>query len=105
MTAARGVALRALAVAVVVVAVLLLRGGGGTGTSSHFQNAGQLVKGDEVQVGGRRVGSVSEDQLTDDNQAADQDRGRGRLRAAARGHDGRRSARPRCRASPTATSR
>ena len=34
-----------------------------------FQNAGQLVKGDDVQIGGRRVGSVDDILLTDDNQA------------------------------------
>ena len=62
MTAARGVALGALVVAVVVVAVVLLRGGGTHTYTLRFQNAGQLVKDDDVQVGGRRVGSVARHQ-------------------------------------------
>jgi phospholipid/cholesterol/gamma-HCH transport system substrate-binding protein len=68
-TAARAVAFGALAVAVVVVAVVLLSGGGGTRYELRFQNAGQLVKDNDVQVGGRRVGSVREIELTDGNQA------------------------------------
>jgi phospholipid/cholesterol/gamma-HCH transport system substrate-binding protein len=67
--AARGAALGALVLAVVVVAVLLLRGDGGTTYKLRFQNAGQLVKDDDVQVGGRRIGSVRDIELTDDNQA------------------------------------
>jgi phospholipid/cholesterol/gamma-HCH transport system substrate-binding protein len=70
MTAARGVALGALAVAVVVVAVILLSGGSEHTYRLLFQNAGQLVKDDDVQVGGRRVGSVRKIELTGDNQAA-----------------------------------
>ena len=69
MTAARGAALAVLVVAIAVVAVLLLRGGGETQYGLVFQNAGQLVKGDEVQVGGRPVGSVKDIELTKDNQA------------------------------------
>ena len=65
----RVVAVGALALAVVVVAVLLLRGGGGHSYRIVFQNAGQLVKGDEVQVGGRKIGSVKEIELTNDNLA------------------------------------
>jgi phospholipid/cholesterol/gamma-HCH transport system substrate-binding protein len=67
--AARGVALGALAVAIVVVAFVLLRGDGGTTYKLRFQNAGQLVKDDDVQVGGRRIGSVRKIALTSDNQA------------------------------------
>jgi phospholipid/cholesterol/gamma-HCH transport system substrate-binding protein len=69
MTAARGVALGALAVAVVVVAVILLSGGSQHTYKLRFENAGQLVKDDDVQVGGRRVGSVRKIELTDNNQA------------------------------------
>jgi phospholipid/cholesterol/gamma-HCH transport system substrate-binding protein len=69
MTAARGVALGALAVAVVVVAVILLSGGSQHTYKLRFENAGQLVKDDDVQVGGRRVGSVRKIELTSDNQA------------------------------------
>jgi phospholipid/cholesterol/gamma-HCH transport system substrate-binding protein len=67
--AARGVALGALVLAVAVVAVLLLRGDGGSTYKLRFENAGQLVKDDDVQVGGRRIGSVRKISLTDDNQA------------------------------------
>jgi phospholipid/cholesterol/gamma-HCH transport system substrate-binding protein len=67
--AARGVALGALVLAVAVVAVLLLRGDGGSTYKLRFENAGQLVKDDDVQVGGRRIGSVRKIALTDDNQA------------------------------------
>jgi phospholipid/cholesterol/gamma-HCH transport system substrate-binding protein len=66
---ARLAAVGALALAIVVVAVLLLRGGGGHSYRIVFQNAGQLVKGDDVQVGGRRVGSVKQISLTNDNLA------------------------------------
>ena len=69
MTAARGVALGALAVAVVVVAVILLSSGSQHTYKLVFQNAGQLVKDDDVQVGGRRVGSVRKIELTDNNLA------------------------------------
>ncbi|MFL5843948.1 MAG: MlaD family protein [Solirubrobacteraceae bacterium] len=69
MTAARGVALGALVVAVVVVAVVLLGGGSTHDYELTFDNAGQLVKGDDVQVGGRRIGSVNKIELTDNNQA------------------------------------
>src|SRR3954449_7012440 len=69
MTAARGVALGALAVAIVVVAVILLGGGDQYTYKLVFQNAGQLVKDDDVQVGGRRIGSVRKITLTNDNRA------------------------------------
>ena len=69
MTIARGVAVAALALAIVLVAVLLLRGGGTHQYDLVFQNAGQLVKDDDVQVGGRRIGSIRKITLTDDNQA------------------------------------
>src|SRR5262249_23629653 len=56
-TVARGVALAALALVVVLVAWLLLRGNGGHEDELLFQNAGQLVKDDNVEVGGRPRGS------------------------------------------------
>jgi len=68
-TAARAAALGALLVAVVVVAVLLLSGGSTTTYHLRFINAGQLVKDDDVQIGGRRVGSVRAITLIDNNQA------------------------------------
>src|SRR5215213_5634267 len=69
MTIARGVAVAALALAIVLIAVLLLRGGDTHQYDLLFQNAGQLVKDDDVQVGGRRIGSIRKITLTDDNQA------------------------------------
>lgn len=69
MTAARGAVAAVVAVVVVVVAVLLLRGGGSETYKVQFQNAGQLVKGDDVKVGGRKVGSVKSISLTRDSLA------------------------------------
>ncbi|MDX6698024.1 MAG: phospholipid/cholesterol/gamma-HCH transport system substrate-binding protein [Solirubrobacteraceae bacterium] len=59
----------AIAAAVVVVAVILLTGGSETTYKLRFQNAGQLVKGDQVQVGGRAVGTIKTIDLTNNNQA------------------------------------
>src|SRR3954452_20894347 len=69
MSVARGVAVAALALAIVLVGLLLLRGADAHEYKLVFQNAGQLVKGDDVQVGGRRIGSVRKITLTDDNRA------------------------------------
>jgi phospholipid/cholesterol/gamma-HCH transport system substrate-binding protein len=70
-TVARAAAAGALALAVALaVWLLLFKGDGGTEYTLLFQNAGQLVKDDDVQVGGRRIGSVRDIQLTSDNQAA-----------------------------------
>lgn len=69
MTIARGAVLGALLVVVAVVAIIALGGGGGEQYKLIFQNAGQLVKGDDVQIGGRRIGNVDDILLTDDNQA------------------------------------
>lgn len=69
MTVARGAALGALAVAAIVVAIVLLGGNGGHEYKLVFETAGQLVKGDDVQVGGRRVGNVDDIELTNNNQA------------------------------------
>ncbi len=69
MTLARGAAVGALVAAVVVLGFVLLGGGGGHQYHLRFQTAGQLVKGDEVQVGGHGVGSIDAISLTKDNQA------------------------------------
>ena len=69
MTVARVAALAALVVAVVIVAVLLLSDDGGKEYKVTLINAGQLVNGDDVQVGGRRIGSIESISLTDNNQA------------------------------------
>jgi phospholipid/cholesterol/gamma-HCH transport system substrate-binding protein len=70
-TIARGAAVLALALVIALAAWLLVfRGGGGHEYTLLFENAGQLVKDDDVQVGGRRVGSIAGIELTDHNQAA-----------------------------------
>jgi len=69
MTIARGAVLGALLAVVAVVAILLLAHDGGVHYRLVFQNAGQLVTGDEVQVGGQKVGSVDDILLTNDNEA------------------------------------
>jgi phospholipid/cholesterol/gamma-HCH transport system substrate-binding protein len=68
MTVARGLAVAALGIAV-VVAVLLLTGGSKHEYTLVFQNAGQLVKDNDVQVGGRRIGRVADIKLSDNNLA------------------------------------
>jgi phospholipid/cholesterol/gamma-HCH transport system substrate-binding protein len=53
-------------VAIVVVAILLFaNGGGGYSINAYFINAGQLVKGDQVQASGTPIGSVQDIALTD----------------------------------------
>jgi phospholipid/cholesterol/gamma-HCH transport system substrate-binding protein len=69
MTVARVAALAALVIAVVVVAVLLLSDDGGKEYKVTLINAGQLVNGDDVQIGGRRIGSIESISLTNKNQA------------------------------------
>jgi phospholipid/cholesterol/gamma-HCH transport system substrate-binding protein len=70
-TIARAAAVLALALVILLAAWLLLfRGGGGSEYTLLFENAGQLVPDNDVQVGGRRIGSVTSIDLTDDNLAA-----------------------------------
>ena len=68
MTLARGLAAGAVVIAV-VVAVLLLTGGNKHEYTLMFQSAGQLVKDNDVQIGGRRIGRVAEIKLADNNLA------------------------------------
>ena len=69
MTIARAAALAAIVLAIAVLAVVLIGGATTREYSLYFQNAGQLVQGNDVQVAGRRVGSVTSIELTPDNQA------------------------------------
>jgi phospholipid/cholesterol/gamma-HCH transport system substrate-binding protein len=55
--------------AVLVVAYLMFSGGSGYTVSATFQNAGQLVKGNYVEVAGRPVGKVKSIELDDHAQA------------------------------------
>jgi len=66
---ARLLGLGAIAAVVVVLALILFGGDGTTKYRARFQTATLLVKGGDVQIGGRRVGSVEDISLTDDNQA------------------------------------
>jgi phospholipid/cholesterol/gamma-HCH transport system substrate-binding protein len=66
--ARRGAAIACLLVAALAVGLLLHRAGGYT-LHAHFIDAGQLVKGDRVQIAGKQVGSVDDIRLTDDNEA------------------------------------
>ena len=54
----------ALAAVLVLVLVLVLGGAGGSNYKLEFADAGQLVRGDQVQVGGVPVGSVKDIELT-----------------------------------------
>ncbi|HEV2811772.1 MAG TPA: MlaD family protein [Solirubrobacteraceae bacterium] len=69
MTVARAVALGALVLAALLVGSLMLGGSDTQKYKARFENAGQLVRDDDVQIGGRRVGSITDIKLTDDNQA------------------------------------
>ena len=66
---ARVVAPLALVAALVAVVLLVFTGGGGISYKLVFTNAGQLVGGDQVQVGGVAVGKIKAIELTNDNQA------------------------------------
>ena len=66
---ARVAAVAAVLAAVVIVAIVLFTGGSDYTVKVQFQNAGQLVKGNQVQVGGRPIGAVSKISLTDDGLA------------------------------------
>jgi phospholipid/cholesterol/gamma-HCH transport system substrate-binding protein len=55
--------------AVVVVAVLLFSSSGGYSVKADFLNAAQLVKGDQVEIGGIKAGTVDDIAITPDGQA------------------------------------
>ncbi len=65
----RIIAVGALALVVLIVAYILFGGGGGASYHLIFPEAGQLVRGDQVQVGGVPVGSVTDIELTKDFKA------------------------------------
>jgi phospholipid/cholesterol/gamma-HCH transport system substrate-binding protein len=67
---ARGAALAALVVAfILVIYVLFFSGGGGRTYHLLFQNAGQIVTGNQVLIAGQPIGSVDSIGLTDNSQA------------------------------------
>jgi phospholipid/cholesterol/gamma-HCH transport system substrate-binding protein len=55
--------------AIVVVALLMFGGSGAYNVHADFLNGGQLVNGDQVQVGGRAIGSITKISLTPDGLA------------------------------------
>jgi phospholipid/cholesterol/gamma-HCH transport system substrate-binding protein len=65
----RVLALGALGVVALVLALLVFSGGGGADYQLLFENASQLVRGDQVTVGGQPVGSVTDIALTSDYRA------------------------------------
>jgi phospholipid/cholesterol/gamma-HCH transport system substrate-binding protein len=67
----RVAAVGALIAAIVLVGLVLFAGGGigGYTVKARFLNAGQLVKGNPVQVGGVPIGSVKGIKITDDGHA------------------------------------
>jgi len=65
----RALAFSALGAVVLIVAYLLFAGGNGATYQLLFAEAGQLVRGDQVQVGGVPVGSVTNIALTHDYKA------------------------------------
>jgi phospholipid/cholesterol/gamma-HCH transport system substrate-binding protein len=65
----RALAVGALALVVLLVAFLLFGGSGGADYQLEFAEAGQLVRGDQVQVGGVPVGSITNIVLTNDFKA------------------------------------
>jgi phospholipid/cholesterol/gamma-HCH transport system substrate-binding protein len=65
----RVAALAAVGIAISAVAVILLSGGSSYQVKAVFTNASQLVTGDQVQVAGNPIGSVSKITLTPSGQA------------------------------------
>ena len=70
MTLARSAVLLGVALVVALAVYLLAVRDSGHEYTLVFENAGQLVVGDNVQIGGRAVGTVTSIELTANNQAA-----------------------------------
>jgi phospholipid/cholesterol/gamma-HCH transport system substrate-binding protein len=68
-TAARVVAVAAIVAAVALAAIALFGDGSSYKVTAVFDNAGQLVKGNEVRVGGRPVGTIEDIDLNESAQA------------------------------------
>jgi len=65
----RALTVGALGIVVLIAAYLTFSGGGGADYHLEMKEAGQLVRGDQVQVGGVPVGSVKDIALTPDYKA------------------------------------
>jgi phospholipid/cholesterol/gamma-HCH transport system substrate-binding protein len=68
-TPTRIATLGALLVAIALVLIVFLGGDSGYSYRLYFETGGQLVPGNQVQVGGHPIGTVDEIELTDDWQA------------------------------------
>jgi phospholipid/cholesterol/gamma-HCH transport system substrate-binding protein len=68
-TPARLLAAGALVLAVLLAGWVVLRGDSGNRYSIELENAGQLVKGNQVLIGGQPVGSIESVSLMDNSQA------------------------------------
>ncbi len=68
-TAARVLSVALIVVALIAVVVILLSGSGPYTLHARFADAGQLVTGDQVQLGGHSVGSVTDISITEDGLA------------------------------------
>jgi phospholipid/cholesterol/gamma-HCH transport system substrate-binding protein len=66
---ARTAAIGAVAIVVVAVAIILLSGGSSYTVHALFQNASQVVTGDQVETGGNSIGTVDKIELTPNGQA------------------------------------
>jgi phospholipid/cholesterol/gamma-HCH transport system substrate-binding protein len=68
-TLARVIAIAALVVAVALAAIAMFGDGDSYRVKAQFQNAGQLVRGNEVRVGGQPIGRITDIDLDDSAQA------------------------------------
>src|SRR5438552_10019177 len=67
--AGRVAAIAAVVAAVAIVATLLFGGGGAYSVKADFENAGQLVNGNQVTIGGTPAGAIDNIQITSNGQA------------------------------------
>ena len=68
-TVARVIAVAALVAAVALIALAMFGGGSSYTVHAVFDNAGQLVRGNEVRVGGQPIGSITDIDLNDEANA------------------------------------
>ena len=66
---ARVAATAAVIAAVAILAILIFSGADSYEARAVFQNAGQLVKGNQVEVSGQSIGSITDIRLTDNGHA------------------------------------
>jgi phospholipid/cholesterol/gamma-HCH transport system substrate-binding protein len=69
LSAARVATICALVAGAVLAFIVLFGGGGGHTYNIVFETGGQLVKGNQVLIGGQPFGTINSIDLTDDGQA------------------------------------